>query len=74
MWSGGLSLKVISSTWFVSRSGESTAGVSSELTSMAGGVSRGVALRLTGAPHLPQNFAVIEMGFPHAMQSIALPS
>jgi len=38
------------------------------------GASAGLATRLTGAPHLPQNLAVIEIGFPHATQSIALPS
>jgi hypothetical protein len=74
MWSGGLSLKVISSTWLDSMSREASAEVGSELTSLARGASKGMALRLTGAPHLPQNFAVIEIGFPHAMQSIALPS
>jgi hypothetical protein len=67
-------LKVISSTWFVSMFWEASTAVGSELTSLTKGSSKGVALRLTGAPHLPQNLAVIEMGFPQAMQSIALPS
>jgi hypothetical protein len=78
MCSGGLSLKVISSTWGAAVSTELTVGVSvgvgSKLTSAATGVSTGFALRLAGAPHFPQNLAVIEIGFPHAMQSIALPS
>ena len=29
--------------------------------------------RLTGAPHLPQNLAVIDMGLPQATQSMLLP-
>ena len=70
MCSGGLSVKLISSTGLTSAG----ATVDSAEASLARGASAGFAMRLTGAPHLPQNLAVIEIGFPHATQSIALPS
>ena len=70
MCSGGLSVNVSSSTALRSAG----VGVVSTDVSLSKGASAGLALRLKGAPHLPQNLAVIEIGFPHATQSIALPS
>ena len=70
MCSGGLSVKLISSTAVAA----TVVSIGSAEASLAKGGSAGLATRLTGAPHLPQNLAVIEIGFPHATQSIALPS